>query len=137
LSYIKTKSEINALSAQFLIDQSLYASSVHCAYYSVFQMLIHKLAGFRNISINQLNQLVESANKSTHKYVVNEFCVHLRSNSKLGFDTYQLRNLKNEIKDLKQFRVESDYHDKEIDSSKSEQALQKSISILHTIKHLQ
>lgn len=133
MSNIKNKSEINSLSAQFLNDNSLYASSVHCAYYAVFQMLLHKLAGFKSTSISILNQTIATSNKTTHVYVIDEFCVHLRSN----FDRYKLRDLKNEIKDLKQFRVESDYHDKEIDSSKSEQALQKSVSILQTIKHFQ
>jgi len=39
-SHLEEKSQVNFKSAQLLINNQLFASSVHCSYYGMFQFLI-------------------------------------------------------------------------------------------------
>jgi uncharacterized protein (UPF0332 family) len=126
LSFLNNKSEFNLEGAQLLIDNNLYAPSVHCSYYSVFQKLKYKYVLNKNISYDDLTQLIILDSRSTHKFVIEEFCNFIQ-------DRFKKRELKNKINDLKAFRVESDYEDLEINYDKSNLALTKSKEIIREI----
>lgn len=126
MSFLNNKSEFNLDGAQLLIDNNLYAPSIHCSYYSVFQKLKYKYVLKKNISYDDLTQMIISDSRNTHKYVIEEFCNFIQ-------DRYKKRELRNKINDLKAFRVESDYEDLEINYDKSNLALTKSKEIIREI----
>lgn len=126
MSFLNNKSEFNLDGAQLLIDNNLYAPSIHCSYYSVFQKLKYKYVLKKNISYDDLAQMIISDSRNTHKYVIEEFCNFIQ-------DRYKKRELRNKINDLKAFRVESDYEDLEINYDKSNLALTKSKEIIREI----
>ncbi len=74
MSFLSNKSEFNLEAAKILIENNLYAPSVHCSYYSVFQKLKYKYISKKNLSYDDLNQNIGSNTKSTHTYIVDEFC---------------------------------------------------------------
>jgi len=136
LSYLRNKSEFNFDSAALLIEKDMFAPSVHCSYYSVFQLMKYLYIQIKKISYKNLNQNIISDKRNTHKYLIEEFCLHLQSDSSYKLNRFEVRELKNDIQDLKQFRLESDYDDIEINYKKSTQALRLSESILKRLKNI-
>src|SRR5699024_472708 len=106
----------------------------HCSYYSVLQLIKHKYVRLKNISYNVLSQNTIADKRNSHKYLIDEFCVYLQSDSKKKLSLYDIRDLKRDIEDLKQFRIEADYENVEINYDKSTKALNLSESILKRIK---
>lgn len=135
MSYLRNKSEFNLKSAALLIEEDFYAPSVHCSYYSVFQLMKHIFIQIKRISYENLNQNIISDSRNTHKYLIEEFCLHLQSDANCKLNRFEVRELKNDIQDLKQFRLESDYDNIEINYKKSSQALSLSESILKRLRN--
>lgn len=136
MSFFKNKSEFNLEGASLLIENNCYAPSVHCSYYSVLQLLKYKFVTLKDISYAVLSQKTIADNRNSHKYLIDEFCVHLRSEPKKYLNLFEVRALKRDIEDLKQFRVESDYENIEINVEKSTKALNLSVSIIKRIKNI-
>jgi len=136
LSFLKSKSEFNFDAASILIDNNCYAPSVHCSYYSVFQLIKHKFVRLKEISYKELSNKIIMDKRNTHKYLIDEFCLHLQSDSVKKMSIFDVRILKREIEDLKQFRNESDYDNIEIDYETSNKVLSLSSSILKRIKKI-
>lgn len=136
MSNLRNKSEFNFDSAALLIEENFFAPSVHCSYYSVFQFMKYLYVKIKNISYENLNQNIISDKRNTHKYLIEEFCLHLQSDSGGKLNRFEVRALKNDIQDLKQFRLESDYDDIEINYNKGTQALGLSESILKRLKNI-
>lgn len=136
MSFLKSKSEFNLEGASILIENNCYAPSVHCSYYSVLQLLKHKYVRLKEISYNSLAQNIIADKRNSHKYLIDEFCVNLQSDSKKRLSLYEIRDLKRDIEDLKQFRIESDYDNIDINYEKSTKALTLSESILKRIKNI-
>ena len=105
---MKTKANKNIQSAQILIDQKQYTSSVHCSYYAVFQYMKHMLANTDKNPITLANQDAHKGD-SSHEYILIEIKNRINARPHLvrAF-TETLRLLKNE-------RVEADYHQREFD----------------------
>lgn len=131
---LKEKSEFNLEAAKLLIENNLFAPSVHCSYYSVFQLLKYLYIKGKKISFDELSQRIQNDNRNTHRYLIEEFCLYLQTLNNQEFDHYSIRNIKRDINDLKQFRTESDYDDIEIDISKGDKALRKSEDIILKLK---
>jgi uncharacterized protein (UPF0332 family) len=129
LSFLNNKSDFNLEGAKLLIENSLYAPSVHCSYYSVFQKLKYKYTTKASISYDELTQNIFADKRNTHKYIIDEFCNFIQ-------DRYKKRDIKNKINDLKAFRNQSDYDDIEINHSISSLALTKSEELLKELKTL-
>ena len=136
MSFLKSKSEFNLEAASILIDNNCYAPSVHCSYYSVFQLIKHKFVRLKEISYAELSNNTISDKRNTHKYLIDEFCLHLQSDSVKKMSIFDVRTLKREIEDLKQFRTESDYDNIEVNYETSNKALSLSNSILKRIKNI-
>lgn len=122
--------------ASILIDNNCYAPSVHCSYYSVFQLIKYKFVRLKEISYAELSNNTISDKRNTHKYLIDEFCLHLQSDSVKKMSIFDVRTLKREIEDLKQFRTESDYDNIEVNYETSNKALSLSNSILKRIKNI-
>ena len=121
MSKLKEKSEFNIDAAQVLIDKYLFAPSVHCSYYSCFQLMKFTMSAYFGMSYDELRQKV-SVNTSggTHTYVTHFFNTEVRK--KYGLTDYT--DFSRKIKDLKEFRESSDYDDSEITIDNSTKALQ-------------
>lgn len=119
MSKLKEKSEFNFASAQLLIDNYLYAPSVHCSYYSCFQLMKFTMNNFFDIGYDKLNTKISvSTSGGTHSYVIHFFNNAVKK--KNGYFDY--RDFSRKIKDLKEFRESSDYDDVEITIDKSQKA---------------
>lgn len=119
MSKLKEKSEFNFASAQLLIDNYLYAPSVHCSYYSCFQLMKFTMNNFFDIGYDKLNTRISvSTLGGTHSYVIHFFNNAVKK--KNGYFDY--RDFSRKLKDLKEFRESSDYDDVEITIDKSQKA---------------
>ena len=125
MSNLKQKSAFNYTAAELLIEKSLYAPSVHCSYYACFQLLKHIINEFFGVDYVAQAQQISSSGQQTHQYVVNFISDELKELA--GFE--ESRRFKRTIKDLKQFRVESDYQDIEIGSDQGNKAFNKAKEI--------
>lgn len=125
MSRIRQKSDFNIDAAEQLIKVSNYAPSVHCCYYSCFQLLKYTINVFFGVDYETQAVNISTSGQKTHQYVVNYIAREL--NSFVGFQ--ESRDFKRTIKDLKQFRVESDYENLEIDSIKGNDAFKKAQEI--------
>ena len=115
---LKNKSEFNLVAAEMLIKSGLYAPSVHCSYFSSFQLakviactIVLQAEKDHGSQISQLGG-------NSHQY----FWSAIKKSvfSKTGRE--EERALSRKYKDLKALREESDYGDIQIDSVKGEQA---------------
>lgn len=131
MSKLKEKSEFNITAAQILIDKNLYAPSVHCSYYSCFQLMKFTMKNFFGISYDELRQKISvDTTGGTHSFVVNFFNMEVR---KKGISDYS--DFSRKIKDLKEFRETSDYENVEITFDKSRKAKEYAIDIRQYIKN--
>lgn len=107
MSRLREKSNINYESAQLLIEKSYFAPSVHCAYYSVFQLLKYSLSFFSGDSYDEISKKIGSDKyQGSHKYIINGILEYVRSDSREDY-----REIKRKLTDLKHFREQSDYDD--------------------------
>ena len=119
MDQLKEKSEFNFLAAELLLKNNLYAPSVHCSYYSCLQLIKFSIKAFFEIEYSDLSSNIASSDKNSHKYMI-EF-VKNGMNGKI--DRFGERDFSRNMKDLKQFREESDYEDLEVKREKGEKAL--------------
>ena len=125
MSKLREKSEFNIDAAEYLLKKSLYAPSVHCSYYSCFQLLKYTIKAFLGINYDVQTSNITSSPQNTHQYVVNYVCNELETF--ISFE--ESRKFKRIIKDLKQFRIESDYENIEVSLDKGDVALRKAKEI--------
>ncbi|NLU38559.1 MAG: HEPN domain-containing protein [Bacteroidales bacterium] len=120
MDQLKQKSEFNFLAAELLLKENLYAPSVHCSYYSCLQLIKFSIKDFFGVEYSVLSSnIANSKNINSHKYMI-EF---VKNELKGNIDSQSERDFSRHIKDLKQFREESDYDDIEIVREMGEKAL--------------
>ena len=56
MSHLLKKSHVNIDSAQLLLDNDFYSSSVHCSYYSSYQILKYAISYNEGVSYEQLDE---------------------------------------------------------------------------------
>ena len=125
MSKLKEKSEFNINAAELLIANAYFAPSIHCSYYSCFQLLKFTIKNFNNIDYDILASNISSSRKNTHQFVIDYIARELIEYA----GREESRKFKLKIKDLKQFREESDYDNIEIGKDKGETALRKAKEI--------
>lgn len=138
-SHIAQKSINNSKASELLIENGLFSSSVHCSYYCALQFLIDKYAEVLNRTFEEIS-LETSGGKGTHNYIINGILSYIRKS--YSDDNLVMKNVKNTnyeklkrtIKDLKNFRVLSDYHNCKINYDTSIKAQNKCSYILKTTK---
>lgn len=125
MSKIRQKSDFNIDAAEQLLKEACYAPSVHCSYYSCFQLLKFTIKDFFGIDYDTQSANIAISNQNTHQYVLNYLSSELRNFVSLK----ESRDFKRTFKDLKQFRLESDYENIEIGSDKGNEAFDKAKEI--------
>lgn len=122
---IKQKSEFNIDAAELLFNKNLYAPSVHCSYYSCLQLLKYIVKHFFGVEYKDLASQIQLSQKGSHEYIFE----YVQSEMKGKFSIEEERKFSRNFKDLKTFRIKSDYEDIEIDNEKSEKAYNIAIEI--------
>jgi len=118
MSYLKRKSEFNDEAAQLLFDKSLYAPSIHCAYYSCFQLIKHIIQDKLGVSFKAQDKEIRAFNTTAHVYALSKIKKKVKEVDRPGFIFVNRR-----LGDLREFRINSDYNDLQIDSELSEKAI--------------
>lgn len=131
MSHLREKSNFNRDAAESLISLSLYAPSVHCSYYSCFQFLKYCFKLNSGFTYEEINDRVRKNRKSEHTYIYDSVVTIL---SGMGRSNDEYRYVKTKYNDLKQFRTEADYYDKEVNEEISEKALSISREIVRIVK---
>jgi uncharacterized protein (UPF0332 family) len=129
LTYLKNKSEFNIDGAELLIDNNLFAPSIHCSYYSVFQSMICVYCLKNGLTFEEYSVEAKSHQGSSHNHLIRGFC-------SLVVDKRASRFLKRNIDDLKASRIKSDYDNFQVDSEFSVKALNKAKKLLLEFKNI-
>ncbi len=122
MTYIKEKAEFNKSSADLLYKHSFYASSVHCAYYSCFQLLKYIIKSKLKVDYDaQESEIIQSRPPiKSHAYVTKKILDKIQTLEK---DPLEYRKIRTHLKELQLLRVNSDYKNIQIDQAKSRQAI--------------
>lgn len=129
MDYIIEKSNFNIDSAKYLIENNCYASSVHCSYYACFQYMKHKLKICQNTTYSEIELACKNHISGTHVYIIDGILNYLKN--KIGLSEYT--TLKRRIKDLKQFRIDSDYYNLQILIDEASKSLKFSEEIIQSL----
>jgi uncharacterized protein (UPF0332 family) len=126
MSYLRQKSDFNIDAAKVLISKGLYAPSVHCSYYSCFQLMKYAIKSFFGTTYKEQTASISGNPKqSTHKYVIDYIIRELKKIEQ----SREVQNLRRNIKDLQNFRIEADYENIEINYDNGQKALEKAEEI--------
>jgi uncharacterized protein (UPF0332 family) len=132
------KSVQNISAASLLIENELYASSVHCSYYSCFQKLKNVISLAYSckyedleIELRDLNSKLKTNQRlGTHEFFINRKLFDLIKREK------EDHRIINEINDIKSFRTDSDYKNVAISLKKAQDALSKSKIVIEKLNTL-
>jgi len=130
MTKLKEKSEFNIKAAELLIEETYYASSVHCSYYSCFQLLKFVIKDFFKVDYETLSTNISLSSKSSHQYIIDFIAGEIMNLS----NRVESRKFKHNINDLKHYRLESDYENIEVNIEKGKKALSKAQEIRTYIK---
>ena len=114
-------------SAELLIQESHYAPSVHCSYYSVFQLMKCKYVAKLGITSDDYNE--QSPSIGSHVFLLNSLSSFISG-------VRETRDFKRKVVDLKTLRKQSDYDDIHIGTEISSDALRKAKDLVTTIKSI-
>lgn len=113
------KSSESLETAEFLYEEQYYNSSIHCAYYSCFQLLKHIVINI--LKENDYDTNVAAMGQGSHVYTINRVSNDIASK----IEVYKkFRWLHREIFDLKDIRHKADYSLDLITESESRKAIQ-------------
>lgn len=104
-----TKSEENLKSAYALIQKAYYTSSVHCAYYACYQVVMIILKN--TTTQNQIN------NPNSHKETIKTLIEYLENK---GCKVKTTRKIKEKLYYLKKCRTQADYDNHFFDACEAE-----------------
>lgn len=131
MDFLKEKSKFNIDSAQCLIENNLYAPSVHCSYYGSFQFMKHKLKNCRNATYGDIEVACLNYKGGTHGYIIDNILQELKATINNNREFAEIKRI---IKDLKAFRIKSDYYDSQILNEEAQKSIDYSKEIIQTIK---
>lgn len=121
---ILLKSNENIEVANFLHTESFFCSSVHCSYYSSYQLMLYVLYEYLNNSEEDYSSKNETNSAGSHNYLINLIRMEIR---KINKD--YIRDFDDNIRDLKELRKNADYKQIKIIPKDSSVAIAKSEKI--------
>jgi uncharacterized protein (UPF0332 family) len=116
-AFLLSKSSENTTAANKLFSLKLYASTVHCAYYSCVQLMSHILRSDFGTSETEIER--ESNNISSHEWLQTTIATQLLGRNFMllsDFNTYTVQ--------LKRLRVRADYKNLVIEEKHAKDAIQ-------------
>ena len=106
------------MAAELLHKNSLYASVVHCSYYSSFQMMKHLWLVKMGKTEDELRTANLNTNEGSHEVLINKIIVYLKNSTSLNH-----REFHSKIGQLKKLRKKADYDNIQIDISLSNESI--------------
>jgi hypothetical protein len=131
MSILKKKSYENQNSAQILLSNNLFSSSIHCSYYSCLQLMKHILFE-EGLTETELKSRQDASRRNLHEFLINHFIEGLRQNNLYR----QYRNSIVKLPDLKYLRVNADYKEQEMRESDAQFAIDLANRISSDLKFL-
>ncbi len=128
---LKAKSESNLLLAQKIINErnGFYHSSIHCLYYSCFQLMLHICSS--DLTVKNFNEESLKEIKGTHEKMIQKFFdCFVKKQKRLSAVDFN-----NEIIKLKQLRHKADYQNFEISESKAKEAEKAAKTIISQLEN--
>lgn len=131
MNILLDKSKENLYSAQILIDNNCFASSVHCSYYSSVQVMLHLLLNKFNYTQKTLEAEARRVNNGSHVFAKNKLV------SKMG-DSNRLKavDFNRVIGKLKNQREQADYQEEVINDPFSKKALEQANQVNGILKEV-
>ena len=126
MSNWKLKSEKNISSAELLIANSYFASSVHCSYYGNIQLMLHVLNTYLGKTEKQIDKESYEAKDSSHNWLKGQIVRNLRKKD--------VREFNNTLGNVKKLRVIADYKNIKIINENASEALGYSKKINEILK---
>jgi uncharacterized protein (UPF0332 family) len=120
MSELAKKSNENFISAELLFKNNLHASSIHCAYYSSLQKMSDILIENYGYTADTLFQESSRNHIGSHDFIINKTFFNMVN---VNRNPSENQWFKRQILDLKKSRVNSDYKEHIIDSTKSGAAI--------------
>ncbi len=111
---MNNKSSENFDAANLLVRNSMFSASIHCYYYSCFQLSKYML---KKSGISYRKQDAESTGRSSHSYVIEKTADILNDNSRLQCLDYNTNMSK-----LKKMRKKADYTIEKINEEETRNA---------------
>jgi hypothetical protein len=124
---LKQNSLINQSAADVLIKKQYYVSSVHCSYYSCFQLILFILESYHNITWDNINTEKQTSNNGSHEIAIKKIKNDLIYNFKI--DSINFKDFNDNIHKLKKLRTDSDYKGINVDMAYSNTAFNISKSL--------
>jgi hypothetical protein len=127
MSELTDKSEINRDAAKRLYDIQYYCSTVHCAYYSCIQLMMHIILYELGWTESTLTTAISNDKRTgSHEFYINLITKHL-IDKKTNRDDRKL--FSEEIVNLKKLRTKSDYNNEKIGEPQGRYSISKAIDI--------
>jgi hypothetical protein len=121
--------EENILAAEYLIkEKGYYCSSIHCSYYSVFQLLLH-IHKLRDTDIFKNRNKLDTT--GSHEKVIDETFQIL-----LTRDRLEAGKFKRAMDNLKSNRKVADYNESYIDKTHSETVYQMAQNLIKLLSNI-
>lgn len=124
MATLKAKSNVNIASALILTSKKeTCLSSVHCDYYSCYQLMLYYLDHFYNYTEVKRKKEYDTYKKfgngklGSHEYWINEFHKHLTADKKHILNS---NIIDKNIRILRENRIEADYRETDISKSESD-----------------
>jgi len=128
MSELKHKSKLNLLASKLLIEEKYYPSSIHCSYYSCFQILKYIINYFFGIEYDDIQNSIGKSKTTSHEDII-EFVFTEFEKLKIP----EPKRFKRKIKDLKKLRIKADYDNIAITQDESENAYKLAIEFTEFI----
>ncbi len=140
MGILQNKAIRNKTAADLLHENSLYPSSVHCAYYACFQLSKHLIIYHFGKTDREIEIVVRKKSEDLVKRKLGGYTVHnyildciendLSNNEKTHEDA---RTLSNSMGELRRLRNKSDYKEVDISQDKSREAIEYCLSIFELL----
>lgn len=114
------KSEQNKDAAKLLHDEELYCSSVHCSYYSCYQLMIHIIYNVLGYDEQQYTETEDIKSAGSHNFSMNIIRQEIINSSN------SIGDFNDNFRVLKKYRMKADYQQIKILKADSVLVMQKS-----------
>ncbi len=132
MSYLKTKSQENFEAGLELLATSKYNSSIHCFYYSCYQLIVDFFFEKLKWDQQRIDQNLKKTPRGSHNSIINNFISIIEKENSIG--NLETREFRIKIFYLKKVRIKADYFQDKIPKQESEKVKDISEEILNTLK---
>ncbi len=125
---IRKKSEENFNAGNLLKKESMFASSIHCFYYSCIQLMIYVLLEQLDMSERDIEQGPRQARTGFHNWIIN-----LLSRDYFLRNRMNARKFRRQIYNIKEIRINADYKLNSISKDTCNKVKIKSLNIINML----